>query len=86
MSLIMRLLGLISTTVGVLLGYGIYLFLLNGYILINWMSKVMNAPEAFTFVIAILIIIFLSGSLIIAIIITLCLIGIGLSLLFNGDF
>lgn len=83
MSLIMRILGLVSTTVGLLLGYVIYLFLLNVYILSNWISKVMNAPEAFTIVITIVIITFLLGALILAIIIMLYLIFIGLTFLFD---
>jgi len=86
MSLLVRLLGLIPTTIGVALGYGTYLFVLNIYILLSWLSTYINAPESLAIVLTVLITISLLGVFIFAIGLALYLIFIGLSMLFNQDY
>ena len=86
MSLLVRLLGLIPTTIGIALGYGIYLFVLNIYILLSWLSAYINAPQSLAIVFTVLIIIALLGVFIIAIGLTLYLIFIGLAMIFNQDY
>lgn len=85
MSLMVRLLGLILTTIGISLGYGIYLFVLNIYILLSWLSTYINAPESLAIVLTVLIIIALLSVFILAIVIIVYLIFVGLTMIFNGS-
>lgn len=85
MSLMVRLLGLILTTIGILLGYGMYLFILNIYTLLSWLSTNINAPESLAIVLTVLIIIALLSVFILAIVIIVYLIFIGLTMIFNGS-
>ena len=86
MDLLVRLLGLILTTIGISIGYGIYLFVLNIYILLSWLSTYINAPESLAIVLTVLITISLLGVFIFAIGLALYLIFIGLSMFFNQDY
>lgn len=81
MSLLSRSLGLIPITIGSLLVYGEYLFVLNIYIVLKWLSTYLNAPEEFAVVFTILIIIALLGIFIFVNIIIIYLIGIGIKIL-----
>ena len=83
MTLLTRLFGLIPLSIGALLGYGIYLFVLNTYILLNWVSECINTPDALAVV---LITISLLGVFIVAIRLALYLTFIGLAMLFNQDY
>lgn len=85
MSLMVRLLGLILTTIGISFSYGIYLFVLNIYTLLSWLSTYINAPESLAIVLTVLIIIALLGVFILAIVIIVYLIFIGLTMIFNGS-
>lgn len=85
MSLLVRLLGLILTTIGISFSYGIYLFVLNIYIMLSWLSTDINAPESLVIVLTVLIIISLSGVFILANVIIIYLIFVGLTMIFNGS-
>lgn len=84
MSLILRLLGLIPISIGLLLGYGLYLLMLNIYIIFKWLSTYLNAPEAFAIVFTILVIIALFGVFMFVVVIIFYLIGIGLMMLIEN--
>ena len=83
MTSLTRLLGLIPLSIGALLGYGIYLFVLNVYILLNWVSECINAPDALAIILTVLITISLLGVFIFVIGLVLYLTFIGLAILFN---
>ncbi len=86
MNLISRTLGLLSIIIGILIGYGIYLFLLNVYILSSWITTYLNAPQSLAIVITILTIISLLGAFILATVVALYLIVKGLIMVMSGDF
>lgn len=84
MSLLSRLSGLIPITIGSLFIYGEYLFILNIYIVLKWMSTCLNAPEELAIVFTILIIMALFGIFIFVNIIIMYLIGIGIKILLEN--
>jgi len=86
MTLLTRLFGLIPLSIGALLGYGIYLFVLNTYILLNWVSECIDAPESLAIILTVLIIIVLLNMFIIAIGLAVHLILIGLSIIINRNY
>lgn len=83
MNTLSRLSGLIPISIGLLLGYCVYLFVLNVYIVFKWLSEYLNAPEALAIVFTILIIICLLGVFTIVIVIILYLISLGILMLFE---
>jgi len=85
MSLSIRIIGLITTTIGAFFGYGIYLFVLNIYLLSAWISEYINAPESLAIVATVVSVICLLGLFIIAGIIVVYLLFVGLVLLLSGD-
>ena len=84
MSLISRLLGLIPISIGLLLGYGLYLFVLNMYITFKWILTP-NAPEASVIMFIILIIMTLLGVFALVIIVIFFFIWIGTLMLFDEN-
>ena len=85
MSLSTRLFGIIPTTLGALLAYGIYLFLFNVYILACWISTYINAPESLAIVLTILVIIAFLELFTIIVGIIIYLVFIGLAMIFTKD-
>lgn len=84
MSLLSRLLGLIPISIGLLLGYGVYLFVLNIYIIFKWASTYLNAPEALSIILTILVIIALLGVFVFVFIIMFYLIWFGIKMLIEN--